>query len=159
MVPHLKRLHLCSDERKSVLQEAIKSDHGLFMALEETLKVLGQWMCGRCMSIHAVSRACHHPDGLIRVTDEAEEVESHIVGILKPSTNGLVIFGAREGLILDAELLDRVFRAHIITVKSIPHGCHLAFSQALKAALYKVVAEPESVAAWVRLLLLPRCTL
>ena len=42
MVPHLKRLHLCSDERKSVLREAIKSDHGLFMALEEMLKVLGQ---------------------------------------------------------------------------------------------------------------------
>ena len=61
MIPHLKRLHLCSDERKSVLREAIKSDHRLFMTLEETLKVLGQWMCGRCMSIQAVSRACHHP--------------------------------------------------------------------------------------------------
>ena len=77
MVPHLKRLHLCNDERKSILREAIKSDNGLFMALEEMLKVLGQWMCGRCMSIQAVSRACQHPDGLIRVTDEAEEVESH----------------------------------------------------------------------------------
>ena len=99
------------------------------MALDETLKVLGQWMCGRCMSIQAVSRACHHPDGMVRVTDEAEEVESHIVGILMPPTIGPEFVGAREGLILDAELLDRVFRAHIITVKSILYGCRLTFSQ------------------------------
>ena len=44
---------------------------------------------------------------------------------------------------------------YVVTVKSIPHGCRLAFSQALKVALYKVVAKSGSVAAWVRLLLLP----
>ncbi|XP_076951801.1 uncharacterized protein LOC143625320 [Bidens hawaiensis] len=35
----------------------------------------------------------------------------------------------------------------------------MAFSQALKTTLYKVVAQPDSVDAYVRLLLLPRCTL
>ncbi|KAJ0847106.1 hypothetical protein HanRHA438_Chr15g0732401 [Helianthus annuus] len=60
---------------------------------------------------------------------------------------------------LDAVLLDRVFKAPIVTVKSIPHSCRLAFSQALKTALYKVVAQPRSIEAWVRLFLLPRCTL
>ncbi|GKE90964.1 hypothetical protein Tco_1572059, partial [Tanacetum coccineum] len=32
-----------------------------------------------------------------------------------------------EGLVLDAELLDRVFKVPITTVKCIPHGCRLAF--------------------------------
>ena len=64
-----------------------------------------------------------------------------------------------ESFMLDTVLLDRVFKAPIVTVKSIPHSCRLAFSQALKTALYKVVAQPKSVEAWVRLFLLPRCTL
>ncbi|GJX05578.1 hypothetical protein Tco_0191494 [Tanacetum coccineum] len=45
------------------------------------------------------------------------------------------------------------------TVKCIPHGCRLAFSQALKTVLCKVVAQPDSVDAWVMSLLFPRCTL
>jgi hypothetical protein len=89
----------------------------------------------------------------------SKEVESHIVGILKPSPKDFNTLGATEGLVLDANLLERVFQVLIFTVKSIPHSCRLAFSQALKEALYKVVAEPGSVGAWVRLLLLPRCTL
>ncbi|GJX05580.1 hypothetical protein Tco_0191496 [Tanacetum coccineum] len=36
------------------------------------------------------------------------------------------------------------------TVKCIPHGCRLAFSQALKTVLCKVVAQPDFVDAWVR---------
>ncbi|GJV68014.1 putative reverse transcriptase domain-containing protein [Tanacetum coccineum] len=96
-------------------------DHGLYMTLEETLKVFDQWLCGKCMTLHAIE-VC-------------------------------------EGLALDVELLDRVFKLPITTIKSIPHGCRLAFSQALKTVLYKVVAQPDYVAAWVRLLLFPRCML
>ncbi|GJR65851.1 hypothetical protein Tco_0011916 [Tanacetum coccineum] len=29
--------------------------------IEETLKAFGQWLCGKCMDLHVVSRACHHP--------------------------------------------------------------------------------------------------
>ncbi|GJS71154.1 putative reverse transcriptase domain-containing protein [Tanacetum coccineum] len=60
---------------------------------------------------------------------------------------------------MDAELLDHVFKVYITSVKCIPHGCRLAFSQALKTVLYKVVSQPNSVDAWVRLLLFSRCTL
>ncbi|PNX55932.1 hypothetical protein L195_g049566 [Trifolium pratense] len=130
MVPHLKAPHLCSDERRSILREAIVSDLGLFMAVEKSLKALKQWLCGRCMHIHALSRTCHHFDGLVRVTLGSEEVTSHII--------------------------EEVLQAPIFTMKSIPHSCRIAFSQALKEALYKVVAEPSSVSAWVQLLLLPR---
>ncbi|GKB47037.1 hypothetical protein Tco_0897790, partial [Tanacetum coccineum] len=42
---------------------------------------------------------------------------------------------------------------------SIPHSCRMAFSHALAAALGKVAATPTSIEAWVKLLLLPRCTL
>jgi hypothetical protein len=55
--------------------------------------------------------------------------------------------------------LDEVLQVPIFTVKSIPHSCRLAFSQALKDVLYQVVDDPGSVGPWVRLLLLPRCTL
>ena len=64
LISYLKRLHLPTDERKCVLLEAISTDHGLFMALEETLKAFGQWLCGKCMTLYAMSRACHHPDGV-----------------------------------------------------------------------------------------------
>ncbi|GJT26270.1 hypothetical protein Tco_0906545 [Tanacetum coccineum] len=128
LISHLKRLHFPSDERKCVLREAISTDHESYMAVEETLKVFNQWLCGKCMDLHAPSN---------------KESGTEIT----------------EGLVLDAELLDRVFKVPITTVKCIPHGCRLAFSQALKIVLCKVVAQPDSIDAWVRLLLFPRCTL
>ncbi|KAJ0438765.1 hypothetical protein HanHA300_Chr16g0617811 [Helianthus annuus] len=158
LISHLKRLHLSSDERRSVLREAISTDHGLFMDVEGTLKFFGQWMCGKCLSIHALSRACHHRDGLVRFTNRDNDMDSYIIGISRPSPKAHVT-NVHESFMLDTVLLDRVFNAPIVTVKSIPHSCRLAFSQALKTALYKVVAQPRSIEAWVRLFLLPRCTL
>ncbi|KAJ0558889.1 hypothetical protein HanIR_Chr07g0341341 [Helianthus annuus] len=158
LISHLKRLHLSSDERRSALREAISTDHGLFIDVEGTLKFFGQWMCGKCLSIHALSRACHHPDGLVRFTNRDNDIDSYIIGISRPSPKGHVT-SVHESFMLDTVLLDRVFKAPIVTVKSIPHSCRLAFSQALKTALYKVVAQPRSIEAWVRLFLLPRCTL
>nr|GEW36508.1 putative reverse transcriptase domain-containing protein [Tanacetum cinerariifolium] len=58
-----------------------------------------------------------------------------------------------KGLVLDTELMDRVFKVPITIVKFIPHGCRLAFSQALKTVLSKVVVQPDSIDAWARLLL------
>ncbi|GJY38563.1 hypothetical protein Tco_0424927 [Tanacetum coccineum] len=128
LISHLKRLHLSSDERKCVLREAISTDHGLYMVVEETLKAFGQWLCGKCMDLHAASN---------------KEPEAKVT----------------DGLVLDAELMDHVFKVPITTVKCIPHGCRLAFSQALKTVLCKVVAQPDYVDVWVRLLLFSRCTL
>ncbi|GKB85550.1 hypothetical protein Tco_0957822 [Tanacetum coccineum] len=137
LIWHLKRLHLSSDERKCVIREAISTDHGLYTTLEETLKVFNHWLCEKCMTLHAVSRACHYPDGLVCFSKEADDMSGYIVGISKPSNKESDI-EVCEGLALDAELLDRVFKLPITTVKSIPHGCRLAFSQALKTILYKV---------------------
>ncbi|MCI09792.1 hypothetical protein A2U01_0030882, partial [Trifolium medium] len=67
-VPHLKSLHLNSDKRKNTMREAIASDLNLFMVLDESFRGLEQWLCGMCMRIRALSRACHHSDGMIRVT-------------------------------------------------------------------------------------------
>nr|GEZ26302.1 putative reverse transcriptase domain-containing protein [Tanacetum cinerariifolium] len=79
-------------------------------------------------------------------------------GILKPS-NTESKTEVIEGLVLDAELLGRVFKVPITTVKCIPYGFHLAFYQPLKIVLYKVASQSDSVDALVRLLLFPRCTL
>ncbi|GJV85835.1 hypothetical protein Tco_1525733 [Tanacetum coccineum] len=67
----------------------------------------------------------------------SDDMSGYIVGISKPFNKE---FGTEitEGLVLDAKLLDRVFKAHVTTVKSIPHGCRLAFFQALKTVLCKV---------------------
>jgi len=79
--------------------------------------------------------------------------------IVKPSRKDSVVIAAKEGMVLDARVLDEVLQVPIFIVKSIPHSCRLAFSRALKDALYQVVNDPGSVGPWVRLLLLPRCTL
>ncbi|GJY64366.1 hypothetical protein Tco_0465826, partial [Tanacetum coccineum] len=126
LISHLKRLQLSSDERKCVLREAISIDHGLYMALEETLK--------------------------------RDNISGYIVDISKPSYKEPEI-EVTEGLALNFKLLGHVFKLPITTIKSIPNGCRLAFSQALKIVLYKVVARPNSLDAWVRLFLFPRCTL
>ncbi|GJZ46577.1 hypothetical protein Tco_0594173 [Tanacetum coccineum] len=58
----------------------------------------------------------------------SDDMSGYIVGISKPSNkeSGTEI---TEGLVLDAELVDRVFKVPITTVKCIPYGCRLAFSQ------------------------------
>ena len=111
------------------------------------------------MSFHAKSRVCHHLDGMVRVTDEMWEVGSHIMHIVKPSRKDFVAIAAKDGMVVDARLLDEVLQVPIFNVKSIPHSCRLAFSRALKDALYQVVDDPGFVGPWVRLLFLPRCTL
>lgn len=133
-------------------------DHGLYTNVEETLNAFGQCICVNCMDIHALSRYCHHPNGLLRFTSGVDGMSGHIIDISKPTSIGHETV-LHEGMALDAVLLDYVFKAPITTVKSISHSCRMAFSQALQSALNKVVAHPESVESWVRLLLLPRCTL
>jgi hypothetical protein len=67
-----------------------------------------------------------------------EEVESHIIGILKPFTKDPDTLDVKEGMVLDARLLERILQALIFIVKSIRQSCRLAFSQALNEALYAV---------------------
>ncbi|PWA57627.1 villin/Gelsolin [Artemisia annua] len=81
----------------------------------------------------------------------SNDMSGYIVGISKPSNKE---FEPKEtdGLVLDAKLLDPVFKVPITAIKYIPHGCRLAFSHALEIVLYKVVAQPSSVDAWVKLI-------
>nr|GEV06996.1 hypothetical protein [Tanacetum cinerariifolium] len=59
--------------------------YGLYMAVEETLKAFGQWLCRKCMDLHVVSRVCHHPDGLVRFSKGPDDMSGYIVGISKLS--------------------------------------------------------------------------
>jgi hypothetical protein len=58
------------------------------------------------------------------------------VHIVKPSRKDSVAIAGKEGVVLDASLLDEVLQVPIFTVKSIRHSCRLAFSQALKVTIY-----------------------
>lgn len=111
------------------------------------------------MSINVVSWACNYFDGLVRVTHWTMEVGSRTMGIVKPSKIDFDKLNENEGIILDARLLERVFKTPIFNIKRIPLKCRLSFSQALKDVLFIVVAKLGSVGVWVRLLLLPRFTL
>lgn len=55
-----------------------------------------------------MSMACHHPNGIIRVTYRIWKVESHIVGIVKPPTTDSDKLETNEDLVLDVRLLERV---------------------------------------------------
>lgn len=57
---------------------------------------------------YVISRACHHYDDTIHVTAEIGEVGSHIVHILKPSRKDSNTIDVKEGLVLDARLLEEV---------------------------------------------------
>ncbi|KAD5317971.1 hypothetical protein E3N88_17917 [Mikania micrantha] len=135
---------------KKVLREAISTDLDLFTSLGEALKASGQWLCGVCMCLHALSWGCHHEDELTIFNRFIGDTEEFIVGISKPHTGKEVV--SLGGLVVDDGLLNRVFSLPITTVKSIPPSCRMAFSQALTAALGKVAATPDSVEAWVRIL-------
>ncbi|CAI8615224.1 unnamed protein product [Vicia faba] len=101
MVSHLKTLYLCSgDEHKNTIREAIENNSIVFAAFEETLRGLEQWICRRYTRIHVMSWACHHPDGLVRVTLGTKEARSHIVGIAKPSTIDFDKLDANMGIVL-----------------------------------------------------------
>uniref|UniRef100_A0A251SLN7 Putative reverse transcriptase domain-containing protein n=1 Tax=Helianthus annuus TaxID=4232 RepID=A0A251SLN7_HELAN len=139
---HIKSHHLGSDERKDSLR---------------SLRVSGQWLCGECMCPHAFSRAYHHEDKVIRFVPGERDEQGFIVGITRPGVENVDISSKELGV--DIALLDRVLSLPIKSVKSIPLSCRMAFAQILTAALDKVVAMPDSVEAWVRLLILPRCTL
>nr|GEV68507.1 reverse transcriptase domain-containing protein [Tanacetum cinerariifolium] len=95
---------------------------------------------------------------VLSVFPKGPTISGYIVGMSKQS-NAESKIEVIEELGLGAELLDHVFEVPITAVKCIHHGCRLAFSQALKIVLYKVVSQLDSVDAWVTLLLFPRCTL
>ena len=157
LVAHIKRHHLGTDERRDTLRCAIADDPNLFTSVCEALRVSEQWLCGECMCLHAFSRSCHHEDKVIRFVSGGGDGEGFILGITRPDGENVDTPSGEVGV--DVALLDRVFSLPIKTVKSIPLSCRMAFAQALTAALDKVVAMPDSVEAWVRLLILPRCTL
>ncbi|MFS7972398.1 hypothetical protein Hanom_Chr09g00844251 [Helianthus anomalus] len=142
LIAHFQQFHF-KDDRKESLQGALSKDLELFSNVGETLRVLGYWLCGRCMKTHALSRGCHHPDGVFTFSRKSGPDEDFVVGIPRPQDPVMVVeLRTPQGVMRDY-----------------PPSCRLAFAQALTGAIHKVVASPGTVESWVKLLLLPRCTL
>ncbi|KAJ0599143.1 putative reverse transcriptase domain, exostosin [Helianthus annuus] len=159
LIAHFQQFHF-KDDRKESLQDALSKDLDLFSNVGETLRVFGYWLCGRCMKTHALSRGCHHPDGIFMFSRKYGSDEDFVVGIPRPQDSGMVFeLRTPQGVTGDVALLERFFSLPVRTVKSIPPSCRLAFAQALTGAIHTVVASPGTVENWVKLLLLPRCTL
>ena len=81
LISHLKRQHLGVVERKNEVRGILECDLDVFVAFMEVLTVLRMWLCGRCMSLHALSRECRHPDGSVLAFGEDG---GYIVGISRP---------------------------------------------------------------------------
>ncbi|KAJ0898259.1 putative reverse transcriptase domain-containing protein [Helianthus annuus] len=157
LMTHTKRHHFGSDDRKDTLRRANAEDPNLLTSVCEAFRLSEQWLCWECMCLHSFRRECHHEDRVVRfVPTEVGEV-GFIVGAPRPCVASEV--SPSGEVCVDVALLDRVFSLPIKTVKSIPFSCRMAFAQALTTALGNVVAMPDAVDAWIRLLLLPRCTL
>lgn len=106
LVAHIKRLHLSTDDRRGALREALSTDCELFVSVGETLKVSDQWLCGECMCLRALSRACYHADGMNRFKRVSGDVEEFIVGIARLHVErGVVPLG---GVVVDEVLLNLV---------------------------------------------------
>nr|GEY10773.1 hypothetical protein [Tanacetum cinerariifolium] len=108
LVAHIKRLHLSSDDRRGALREALSTDCELFVSVGEALKVLDQWLCGVCMCLRALSRACHHADGITRFKWVAGDVEEFIVGIARPYMQSNTSNWATTGYDVPGVLLHRL---------------------------------------------------
>ncbi|KAJ0830920.1 hypothetical protein HanPSC8_Chr15g0660981 [Helianthus annuus] len=157
LMTHIKRHHFDSDDRKDNLRRAIAEDPNLFTSVCEALRLSEQWLCWECMCLHSFRRGCHHEDRVVRFVPTEVGEMGFIVGVPRPCIVSEV--SPSGEVCVDVALLDRVFSLPIKAVKSIPFSCRIAFAQALTTALDNVVAMPDSVDAWIRLLLLPRCTL
>ncbi|PWA97839.1 hypothetical protein CTI12_AA025070 [Artemisia annua] len=123
LLAHLKRDHLGWDDGKEALRNAISEDLGLFGDVVEALQNINQWLCGRCMALHALSRGCHHEDGVAKFLRNVDGKGEFIIGIPKPCQP--IVEPAAEPdigskLVVDISLLERLFAMPITTVKSIP---------------------------------------
>jgi len=135
MMLHLKVVHFYTDEWKRTQREELKTYWSFFIAFEKSMRMVKQWMLGRCISFHGMSHACHHLNGLVCFTNETREFKSHILHISKQSRKDPDTLCMNEGLVLDARMLGNVLQEPMFIMKSIPHGCCLALSKASKDAL------------------------
>ncbi|KAK1411384.1 hypothetical protein QVD17_37932 [Tagetes erecta] len=160
LLMHIQRDHFNGKERRDQLKEHLASDLDLHNDVVDTLRVLKNWLCGECMVLHALNRFCWHGKEVVKCTSRAEGDIDFIVGIPQPRDPQVNLGSGPFGtFVVDVALLERVLALPVATVKSIPPACRMAFAQALSRGLQKVVDAPGSIEAWVKLLLLPRCTL
>ncbi|XP_026453451.1 uncharacterized protein LOC113354296 [Papaver somniferum] len=57
------------------------------------------------------------------------------------------------------ELLNNALQSKFTTISSIPAPCRISFSRTLKSCLDAVILNPREISSWIKLLLLPICTL
>lgn len=104
----------------------------------------------------AGARACFLINGL------AKPVEVGVVCLSTTSAANCVASlenGSEAVEVLSTDLLSTVLHRQFTTVTCIPHQCRLALSRALKTFLDRVIVIPDNLSAWLRLILLPICTL
>ncbi|KAL6515426.1 hypothetical protein OROHE_018460 [Orobanche hederae] len=162
----------------------IADDITVFSAWEGLLQQLQLWLCTRCMTLHTWKSPCKgkgvHCDTIVGpfngssadfllhgIDRPAATFSPAVVEVLPASHDDKVLtveaLSAKamydEELSLTPNLLCAIFQRSFHTVASIPHKCRLSFSRSLKVCLDYVLSKPSDIVAWIRLILLPICTL
>lgn len=87
---------------------------------------------GRCLSIHAMSRTCHHLDRLVCVTHVTKEVGSYIMNIVKPSTTDSTNLKEKQVTCFGCKVIRESPYNTYLHHETYTLRCRLALSQALK---------------------------
>lgn len=142
-------------------------DLGFFKAIDFVLCQVEHRLCGDCMNIHSLRKHCKHANGKSFSPPPCEvdgSISCYIRGISPPCIISTVLDPPNtESTVqppaLDALTFDKVFQCSFRIVKSIPPACRFAFSRVLKNVLAAIVSNPSFCDAWVRIFILPACTL
>ncbi|XP_026396172.1 uncharacterized protein LOC113290799 [Papaver somniferum] len=161
---HLNDRHFRTAEAKQTCKERIGNNLNVFTAWERVLGSLQMWLCSLCMSMHVWKKPCRHSSHqgiIVSGPFNGQCADFLIYDITKPFANAedttdTVVENTPS---LSVELLNEVFQRQFTTINSIPPPCRLNFSITLKSCLDAVVLSPTDLSSWIKLLLLPICTL
>lgn len=158
---HLNDRHCFSKDTRQQCRERLRGDREVYEAWEKVLLQMHCWMCSECMMLHVWRKSCKHNNVVIPGPYNGRYADYLISDIPKPAA----VFRETPSLVentlisLSLDLLNQVFLRHFITITSIPPPCRLTFSRTLKSCLDTILLNPREISSWIKLVLLPICTL
>lgn len=164
---HINNRHVANGAKFDRCRDIIKTNGAVHALWEEALSQLKMWLCTLCMHPYGWRKCCKVHEGVvIPAPFNDKDVDFLIHGITKPPEEVSVsphedIFVDDEHRLpsLDVDLLDKVFRSQIRTIRHIPAKCRLNFSRDFKHTMDGVISNLMDISSWVKFLLFLMCIL
>lgn len=138
------------------------TDRNLYIDWETVLQQLRCWLYSHCMILHAWKKSCKHNNIVNPGPYNGKTIDFLISDISKPPADVNETTGSRiedTSYSIPLDLLNEVFQRQFTTIVSIPPPCRLGFSRTLTTCLDTILLNPWEITSWIKLLLLPICTL